>query len=590
MFWKSITNSEYYGKNFEEKILYATVYWFLHLVSDMAGSSGNPGKGTGIPGPVLSFAKVFSTLPCFKSGYKDETAIRNLVSKLFNGTLLAERHNGKISKPQRFDLRAEIGLLHEPGKQTIPIIVNESLTRSFYFLHRLYLELSRLDRLDFDSLVSIDAKSVLPFNNKVIRRMVTVSSGTFALVDISDAAIRSYIKNRTIEGQFVVDFALRVNFVGVGCFVVAFTKDVRSIYAEAKLKEKALDEVTLVEEEILHNLFFTESQFRILYSIERRAVEYDIYITKKGTVEKYSWLEQWQEMLLSTLNGVLDKDTYFYNEKELSSAIKEELENSNSDIWLKNMALEIAFFEPYVSLEQVDSTKALKREKKSDYILNIFAQKNYGISACQIKDYRAIYRKYSEILDGTRNRKNIGLAGTAIATVATGGLAFGFAPVVAPLLAGTFFADSVVGLSGAALTNASLAIFGGGALATGGMGMAGGSIVIAGGGALAGLAGGAGAQFASRAFLSITENEVIVSCAKFLTFCDSIVRSEKKASVIIKFFIQQFEFRGSELSKELQAFNDKKFEIPKENQEISSIIKKQIMCYGKSVELLKKMI
>ena len=37
--------------------------WVLHLVSDMAGSSVNPGKGTGIPGPILSFFKEISTMP-----------------------------------------------------------------------------------------------------------------------------------------------------------------------------------------------------------------------------------------------------------------------------------------------------------------------------------------------------------------------------------------------------------------------------------------------------------------------------------------------------------------------------------------------
>ena len=44
-----------FGRNSEEKFLYGTLNWMLHLISDMAGSSATPGLGTGIPGPLLSF-------------------------------------------------------------------------------------------------------------------------------------------------------------------------------------------------------------------------------------------------------------------------------------------------------------------------------------------------------------------------------------------------------------------------------------------------------------------------------------------------------------------------------------------------------
>ncbi len=67
-----------------------------------------------------------------------------------------------------------------------------------------------------------------------------------------------------------------------------------------------------------------------------------------------------------------------------------------------------------------------------------------------------------------------------ITAVATGGLAFAFAPGIATLIAG----EAVVGLHGAALTSASLAFVGGGSLAAGGLGMAGGTAIITGGGAL----------------------------------------------------------------------------------------------------------
>ena len=52
-----LPNRELIGKTFEEKLFNGTVIWAIHLVSDLAGSSGSAGKGTGIPGPLLSLAK-----------------------------------------------------------------------------------------------------------------------------------------------------------------------------------------------------------------------------------------------------------------------------------------------------------------------------------------------------------------------------------------------------------------------------------------------------------------------------------------------------------------------------------------------------
>ena len=58
-----LPNKELIGKSFEAKLFNGTVTWALHLVSDMAGSSNSAGKGTGIPGPILSLAKELSVLP-----------------------------------------------------------------------------------------------------------------------------------------------------------------------------------------------------------------------------------------------------------------------------------------------------------------------------------------------------------------------------------------------------------------------------------------------------------------------------------------------------------------------------------------------
>ncbi|MBR2255774.1 MAG: hypothetical protein IJ899_00215 [Blautia sp.] len=61
-----LKDKTFIGRNFEEKVLFGTVNWFFHMVSDMAGSNATPGKGTGIPGPLLSLIKEISALTCYR--------------------------------------------------------------------------------------------------------------------------------------------------------------------------------------------------------------------------------------------------------------------------------------------------------------------------------------------------------------------------------------------------------------------------------------------------------------------------------------------------------------------------------------------
>ena len=83
-------------------------------------------------------------------------------------------------------------------------------------------------------------------------------------------------------------------------------------------------------------------------------------------------------------------------------------------------------------------------------------------------------------------------------------------------------------LSGAALTKASLACIGGGALSVGGAGMAGGTLLITGGGALLGLAsGGVSSAIASLALLS-NNKFVLQECAKLETTLIEIVINKEK--------------------------------------------------------------
>lgn len=223
-----VENKSFIGKNFPEKITFGLVYWFLHMASDMAGSNANAGAGTGLPGPILSLVKELSSLPIFNNS-KAIQELRVNISKLFNGTLLAKRdENGKIMKGpdgkpliERFDLRAEMGVAHEIGRQAIPVVVNEALVRGFYFLRRLSQQLK-----EKKSFRDIEWKKTLPFRNRTIVRMMTIATGTFTAIDLADAGIRAVIKSGGFNPATLGNFILRVNFVGVGRFAIAVGSDV----------------------------------------------------------------------------------------------------------------------------------------------------------------------------------------------------------------------------------------------------------------------------------------------------------------------------------------------------------------------------
>jgi hypothetical protein len=237
----NVTNKLLIGKNVPQKFLFGTIFWFFHMISDMAGSSANASAGTGLPGPILSLLKEISSLPFFKKNDADNKEFSVWISKLFNGTLLAICDEaGKIIKPMRFDLRAELGVVHELGRQALPVILNECIVRGFYFIRRFVQEIKEKKIKQPSDLNLIEWKNCLPWKNRTIIRMLTISTGTFTACDLIDAAIRGGIKSGGNPALFAKEFILRVNFVGVGSFAVAVYSDVKMGIKRSSLRNKRI--------------------------------------------------------------------------------------------------------------------------------------------------------------------------------------------------------------------------------------------------------------------------------------------------------------------------------------------------------------
>lgn len=504
----------YIGKNIPEKIVFGTIHWFYHLVSDMEGSKKYPGKGTGIPSVILSWAKELSALPIFrKMKYKDkDIELSKWLSKLFNGTFFWDKEtNQRI----RFDLRTEMGITTQIVKQAVPVVANESIVRGFYFISRLAEEIKNKDITSIKDIEKIEAERIIPANNKDLFRMLTISTGVFSVVDISHAMIMSKIEKGELDIKTVVS---RINFPGIGRFAFALKADAKYIYQDIKKKYDSYQQkIYTIHKELYiipewDSLSITRDQLNLLYSLEYQMLNEDLALTKgeKAKEKKKHWISVWKDSIETAYaqQGVC----IIISEGEFYSVLRREVKTSNNISWLYTVLLEALHFKPYTKLseEKENSYKGLKFN--SDYIHTTFLTKQTIIDKKEVSKIEKTFSKYHNTLLNNNTKLAVGVASTVVVTAATGGFAFFFAPQIATALVGGSFA----GIYGAALSSASLAAIGGGALAAGGLGMAGGTAIIAGGGAVVGLVGG-GAITASSALLGSSKDMSLNMLTKLLT-------------------------------------------------------------------------
>ncbi len=529
------------GKDVPSKILFGTITWFFHLVSDVAGSRSSVGKsgGTGIPGPLLALAKELSVLPIFKNINIGDNSLSVFLSKLFNGTLLARRdESGTIIKDtvMKFDFRGELGVVFELGRQAIPVIANECIVRCFYFIRHLAIEIREQDIRSFAEMKQIDWDIVKPLNNPTISRMLTIATGVFTTIDVGEAIVTQ-------------KYWVSINYVGVGRFTVALGEDIswclktRSVkriktmyenihrFAYTKTDDKIYDRISA--DMNIDKLGLTVAQTEILYNLEFYKTLNDIQATispinNEGIKRlKQDWLNEWKEYISKGFSSFLQiegAELHWYTEQELIQKIEE---NEPHNTWFRLVLLEAMLFEPFypLSIEKdkmgtgVPSKKYKDlqnpinsyRKSNGDDFIDLFFSGDYykkGYIKRLRKCYGKVVLEMKEVLKGILIGGAI-TAGIAIITIATAGA---FAPAIAVALVGSNFA----GLSGAALTSACLAYLGGGAIAIGGAGMAGGTIAIVGGGAVLGIGAGLGVGGAVGAAGLLGKQNTILQSAKLL--------------------------------------------------------------------------
>ena len=310
-------------------------------------------------------------------------------------------------------------------------------------------------------------------------------------------------------------------------------------------------------------LALTPDQMLLLFSMESCAVRMDIESTKDSEIasSKREWYETWRKIVVAqfSLSHELEATVFETDAKTIYGKINQLVDNSESKSWFYRLTQEFVTFEHYSDLGSDRDTEFRKLKMEYDYLDKQFILLQNTVSSKEVYQIIETFKKYKNSVSGKLDRRIKTLAVSAVATVATGGLAFAYAPSIAVLIAG----KAVLGLHGAALTSASLALVGGGSLAAGGLGMAGGTVIITSGGALLGLASSSSVS-AATALLSASSEDWIRDCAKMLTYCRCTLHDilgDKSALLALS---EQIDLATERIDEELSVLKKENNDLDKE--------------------------
>ena len=518
---EALKDGRLFGRNVEEKFLYGTLNWVLHLISDMAGSGSTPGAGTGIPGPILSFFKEASSLPFFHDlsiGYEGKIiTLSQWISKAFNGTAFED----EAGNPLRFDLRTEVGLIDQALSQVPAVLANECIVRCLYMVTRFIDELRRCDVSSVKDLVRINPSRFLPFNSRALTRMLTVASGSFVVVNTSIAAVRAVVEGAASGGVGALPlFVMRLNYVGIGRFAFALRADSSYIYEDIERWWEQRRESKVGADVAVYAPMGVDVQ-RVLDSLRMAWAEDDC------RREKNDELRERKEILVGAWKRRQSiawderQGDYFLDSADAYAQLRAMCSGEEGQLVRLGIAQQLLGFHPYATEKKLSLSQT--------WLTNVFVAEQDAINAAMLKRLQEARASYERWLAGTCTKWVVGSAVAVVATVATGGVAAAAAPVIAAALAG----EAVAGLSGAALTSASLAWVGGGSLAAGGLGMAGGSAIITGGGAAIGLATASSGAALVGAFSKDYADQVKQGCAERLAYCSVLLEEEPTQALAV---------------------------------------------------------
>ena len=189
------------GNTLSSKIYAGTVNWIGHCMSDIAGSSGSQGHGTGLPIPFTEFFQFcnFGRFPNEKGQYQ---TFATIMTKVYE---------------KGYDTRHATSLV-------LPVMLGELLTKVAFVLKQRFYQ----DK---------DWQTVLKeINGYTAQRMLTVSTGTMCMTDLAHATATSW-------GQWTLFFS-KLNIVAWARLGMQGVKELRL------LADKELKNMETIQEDI----------------------------------------------------------------------------------------------------------------------------------------------------------------------------------------------------------------------------------------------------------------------------------------------------------------------------------------------------
>lgn len=261
------------------KIFKCAEQWYGHIMSDV-------GTSEGIPGLFLSFLKEISMLPGLSN-----TELPKLVQDLY--------------MDKKLSFASDVVMFEKLKKQAVPVLINEMIVRSFYFVRRLINELKTKGALE-----NVDWKKTMPFKNRTIARMLTIATGTFTAFDLADAVIRS--------GGINPNTILRVNFVGLGRFAIAICTDIGMGIKKGKLERERIK----LNNEQLHllnaKLFYKQADMWIAVEETERAIN-EVYVIMDTAALEF--LNTWTEIKEGSARRQRYAESIRTNDKEFADEL-----------------------------------------------------------------------------------------------------------------------------------------------------------------------------------------------------------------------------------------------------------------------------
>lgn len=270
------------GGNFIMKIMCGIANWFGHLMSDIAGSSGNHNRGMGITMPFYEFFG-FCNFGKFKVGEERKT-LAEIAQMAF--TYQEDKNSPVMSYDFRFGMT-----------QAIPIVVTELTIRLIWALRR-----------HFQYHKSFK-ECILSSRNADLRVMILIGNGTLCVMDGIDAGVKS-------GGNFLM-FFMRMNLCAWVRFAVLVLKEVCIRVNLTNDLQRQLDAYQRINELLTQYLEQLKQIDLMLYKEEvekfERAVKIFTQVNSEEELNKLL-LEKFEELgIKKPWNG--DFDTHMSNKQ-----------------------------------------------------------------------------------------------------------------------------------------------------------------------------------------------------------------------------------------------------------------------------------